>query len=893
MTMSRKQSTCGAFFAVGVAFAVLFAAGPASAATYTWDAPDGFWVEPSNWSPPGVPGADDTAILSNGATVYVDEPVAVAALQMHDGVLHAYNNVTVGDLDWTLGVMRGAGWTIVNGTAELSGIVTLVDHVMVFNGTSSLTGNSRIVVEDGSQILNNGTFTFANDAGGEMGFFGGYGRYTTAGLTVVDPGAGGVMRFNIGVVSTTTGTFEVVSGTMEVNQGEQFNGAMIVTAPGRVDVRSHCDFVYGGSITGTGTMRFSDWHSQVSATYDMAHTEVDHGHVTFAWEITALGTLTVTSGTAEFVTGFEVPVASLALGGGGPRVAEVIGSDSIRVAGPSTWVSGTLGGAGNTTFENGLTVSTAAEKTLEGRSLTCAGGTCTIAGPGAVVILIGSGTSVENQAVLELTGDAGDGLGIGGGRFYNYGTLRRPAGSVGMGQIDMDFINQGTVEAVAGTIGFRVFTQTTGTTHLAGGTLFADVVSIWGGSLTGTGSITGSVENFATMAPGLSPGTIAISEAYQQIGSGGRYEVELGGTAPGTFDRTVVGGAVALSGTLAVSLVNGYVPVAGDTFEIMTFASRSGDFATMTGGTLGGGLALQKTVTSTSVVLTVVALATPTATATVTATPTPTATPTMTATATSTATPTVTATATATVTPTTTATPTPTVSATATPTPTGTETPTATPSPTPSVTPTETATASVTPTPTVTPSETATPEPTATAAPTDCGTAPATGCRLPAVGGKAPFALRSGTTPRSNLLTWKWMPGSPTLLADFGDPTAGDDLALCVYDANGLLTAATIPGGGTCGTQPCWRATTSTFKYKRRDGAPDGVLTAQLKEGLAAGKARIDLKAKGENLAVPPLADVASPVTVQLRAATGACFEAVYSTPFRKHDARTLQDKAD
>jgi hypothetical protein len=131
------------------------------------------------------------------------------------------------------------------------------------------------------------------------------------------------------------------------------------------------------------------------------------------------------------------------------------------------------------------------------------------------------------------------------------------------------------------------------------------------------------------------------------------------------------------------------------------------------------------------------------------------------------------------------------------------------------------------------------------------------------------------------------------MTGDFGEPTAGDDLALCVYDAAGLLASATIPGAGTCGTKPCWRASGSSFKYKRRDGAPDGVTTLTLKEGLIAGKARILLKAKGTYLAVPPLADVASPLTVQLQSATGACFEAVYSAPYRKHGAGILQDRAD
>ena len=40
------------------------------------------------------------------------------------------------------------------------------------------------------------------------------------------------------------------------------------------------------------------------------------------------------------------------------------------------------------------------------------------------------------------------------------------------------------------------------------------------------------------------------------------------------------GGVATLNGTLTVTLANGYVPTSGDSFQIMTFASRSGDFTT-------------------------------------------------------------------------------------------------------------------------------------------------------------------------------------------------------------------------------------------------------------------------------------------------------------------------
>ena len=838
MTMSRTR------FVVALgAFVLGIAASDARATTYTWDAGDGAWNEPGNWNPPGIPGASDVVVLSNGATVTLESVVTIAALQMSDGVIDGSGAITTGALTWTGGVMRDLGSTRVIGDTTITGTVTLVERNVQLEGATTLSGNSFIVFEDGARITSYGTFTFDGDGGGEQGFLGGYGVFS-AGMGTLRKAAGntGTTLFNIEVYVDFGAELEVLSGTVRINQGSAFRTTR-VEGTGRLEVMSHCSF---HEVSGSGTVRFGDWHSHVTATYDVGATEVDHGHVTFTSYATDVGALTVTSGTAELSGGGVVAASSLALGGGGPRVALLTGWDTVEVSGPASWVTGELAGFGNTIFHAGLTISTAADKTLRDRTLTCAGGTCAISGPEAVVVLAGNAV-IENQAVLEMTGPAGTGLGIAEGTVYNYGTLRRPAGSTGMAQITGDFLNQGTVEAVAGTLAFSGITQTLGTTRLAGGLLQAATLSLYGGSFVGSGSFTGSVLNAgATVAPGMSPGTIAVTGPLTQL-TGGRYEVELGGTAPGAFDRAEIQGHAALGGTLAVSLVNGYAPVVGDTFEILTFTSRSGDFANMTGGTLGGGLALERIVGPTNLVLKVVSLATPTATPTVTVTPT----------ATPTATPTPTSTATATVTPTATAIETP------------------------------------TPTETVTPVETATPDPTPTASPAGCGTAPAAGCRLPSAGGKAPFALRAGTTPRSNLLAWKWIPGSPTVLGDFGDPTAGDDLALCVYDATGLVTSATIPGNGTCGTQPCWRATTSTFNYKRRDGAPEGIVAMQLKEGLVPGKARIVLKAKGEQLLVPPLGDLTSPVTVQLRTATGACFEAVYSAPFRKHDARALQDKAD
>src|SRR6185369_10537384 len=96
---------------------------------------------------------------------------------------------------------------------------------------------------------------------------------------------------------------------------------------------------------------------------------------------------------------------------------------------------------------------------------------------------------------------------------------------------------------------------------------------------------------------------------------------EIGGLTVGTdYDRAAITGAATLAGTLNISLINGFEPNIGDTFTIMTFGSRSGDFATVNGTTIPNGKAFQKTVNATSVVLAVVAVTTTTTTTTTTST---------------------------------------------------------------------------------------------------------------------------------------------------------------------------------------------------------------------------------------------------------------------------------
>ena len=123
-----------------------------------------------------------------------------------------------------------------------------------------------------------------------------------------------------------------------------------------------------------------------------------------------------------------------------------------------------------------------------------------------------------------------------------------------------------------------------------------------GSQFTNTGAIApGALRRESGILP-----TVVTSGALP-IGTEGRLEIELGGTEPGTgYDRLDVEGVVALSGELAISLLDGFTPELGQTFEVMTFTSRTGEFDTLTGTSLGNGLGLLPSYTDTSVILTVV-----------------------------------------------------------------------------------------------------------------------------------------------------------------------------------------------------------------------------------------------------------------------------------------------
>ena len=117
-------------------------------------------------------------------------------------------------------------------------------------------------------------------------------------------------------------------------------------------------------------------------------------------------------------------------------------------------------------------------------------------------------------------------------------------------------------------------------------------VNIQQGAVSGGGTIGGDVNNDGgTISPGDIPGEMTIEGDYTQP-EDATLLIELAGTDTGTHhDVLTVEGEVSFDGTLEVSLLDGFQPENGDSFDVFYFGSVSGQFDDVILPDLSAGLA--------------------------------------------------------------------------------------------------------------------------------------------------------------------------------------------------------------------------------------------------------------------------------------------------------------
>jgi hypothetical protein len=174
-------------------------------------------------------------------------------------------------------------------------------------------------------------------------------------------------------------------------------------------------------------------------------------------------------------------------------------------------------------------------------------------------------------------------------------------------------LNSGLVVAGAGQLLLvdGTYQQTAGETRLAGGDIAFNNVgnsqfTFSGGRLTGAGVLGGKLQASGTaeISPGSPVGTLVVSNSVGAVTvsfikvanqPGPQLTMDLAGPAPGTgYDQIQVVGSVNTTGaTLNINLLNGYLPNIGDTFQIVSSTTLSGQFAQVNGAAIAPGKAFQ------------------------------------------------------------------------------------------------------------------------------------------------------------------------------------------------------------------------------------------------------------------------------------------------------------
>ena len=221
--------------------------------------------------------------------------------------------------------------------------------------------------------------------------------------------------------------------------------------------------------------------------------------------------------------------------------------------------------------DNGTSSAGATGNTFTGNQT---GGILSVSGGGAGSFNMGS-TSAGNVTNYNLSGTGL--LIVTGGSVWSVGADTAGTSTASFNQSGGKLFVSGTMSGSQGTGAKQSFVWTGGT--LAAGTYVA--TNLTSASGAAVSSATGTLTNAGgTLAPGDvgTPGKMAVTGNYCVTSPNAVLSIDIGGTAQASafqdsaakYDNLTVSGTVALNGTLAVYLTNGYGPPAASTFTILT-----------------------------------------------------------------------------------------------------------------------------------------------------------------------------------------------------------------------------------------------------------------------------------------------------------------------------------
>jgi len=219
------------------------------------------------------------------------------------------------------------------------------------------------------------------------------------------------------------------------------------------------------------------------------------------------------------------------------------------------WNAGLIASTGTISIPVGgtLAISGTSFKELDSGTLSNAGG-ATWAGTGPLTLSNSALLDNLSGATFDIQTDQPITQLGGGAKIRNAGTWTKTAGS-GTTAISPDFTNNGAVTMQSGAMSF--------------------------GNLTNNGQI----------SLGTSARTLALVGSFTQ-GATGVLNLKIGGLSAGTqFDQVTIAGSATLGGTLSVSLIGGFTPSTGNSFQVVTYGfARSSTEPAQTGSMIAASL---------------------------------------------------------------------------------------------------------------------------------------------------------------------------------------------------------------------------------------------------------------------------------------------------------------
>ncbi|MFN0127442.1 MAG: hypothetical protein ACKV19_12230, partial [Verrucomicrobiales bacterium] len=383
---------------------------------------------------------------------------------------------------------------------------------------------------------------------------------------------GGVTRFSSNRVAfNNSGTVEIVSGSLQLEGGGSLGGLIDVQTGGALTLDGGA-FVLpeGATLGGPGTLALTG------------------GTATFSAPLTAGTSLSISNGTWAFEA--DQTIANLTLSSG-----TLAGTATVTVTNSLSWTGGSMRDAGKTLIAASATgtISGGASKDLSVNRILENAGTLTVSG-GTVFFNIsnfGGGAVINNlaDAVFEVQGesDFSHNFVSPTSAFNNAGLFRKTGGG----------------ETLFSNNSIRL--ENTGTIELVSGSLRPEAGFSQNGRVRGSGSLVGNIINNGVFEPDPAPGGLVVQGTYTQTANG-QLDLRLAALDPLLQHRSLrITGAATLAGAVDVILEFPFAEPLAASFQVLSFASRVGDFTTVAGLTDNFGYDFSRSFTTTSLDLTV------------------------------------------------------------------------------------------------------------------------------------------------------------------------------------------------------------------------------------------------------------------------------------------------